>query len=149
MLNPYVLLGTLAVWVATAIGGFTFGVRYNEGREAVARQEAVDAAVSQLREDLKSQEVLAVQAAEKRAAKRKAASEVKHEIAILPARVECDWTADESRLLDDFYKAYFGADSAPGGVQGQVRQPSVPVKPSYQLGNGDVGVGLRLQKPAR
>ena len=120
----YQALGTLVAVIAVSVSSFFFGVRYESGQNAKAQKVAIEQAVDQVREDLKAQEAKAVQAAEAAAAKRYKAREVQREIAKLPDRTECYWTADEQRLLNDLYGSYFNASAKTGAVQDKVRQPT-------------------------
>lgn len=120
----YQALGALVAAIVIAVSSFTFGVRYESGQNAKKQNAAIEKAVEEVRKDLKTQEAVAVKAAEVAAAKRYKAREVQREIAKLPDRAECNWTPDEQRLLDDLYGSYFEAGSETPVVQDQVRQPA-------------------------
>lgn len=120
----YQALGALVAAIILSVSSFVFGVRYESGQNAKKQQAAIEQAVDQVRKDLKTQETKAVKAAEVAAEKRYKAREVQRELAKLPDRVECEWTADEQRLLNDLYGSYFDAGTKTGAVQGQVRQPT-------------------------
>ena len=120
----YQALVALVTAIVIAVSSFVFGVKYESGQNAKKQQAAIELAVDQVRKDLKDQETKAVKAAEVAAEKRYKAREVQREIAKLPDRVECDWTPDEHRLLNDLYGSYFDAGSKTGVVPDQVRQPA-------------------------
>lgn len=120
----YQVLGALIAALVIAVSSFTFGVKYESGQNAKKQNIGIEKAVEKTRTELKAQEALAVKAAEAAAEKRYKAREVQREIAKLPDRVECDWTPDEHRLLNDLYGSYFDAGSKTGVVPDQVRQPA-------------------------
>lgn len=145
----YRLLASVIAVIVIAVSSFAFGVRYESGQNAKKEKANIEAAVEHVRIEMKTQETLAVKAAEANAEKRYKAREVQREIAKLPNRTECDWTYDEQRLLNDLYRSYFNAATNTVGVQNQMRQPTGTDKPKVFLGTGDGGMGVRLQIPTR
>lgn len=145
----YQALGILVVGIVLSVSSFFFGVRYESGQNAKAQKASIEKAVDQVRQEMKAQETVAVKNAELAAEKRYKAQGVKREIAKLPDRVECEWTPDEQRLLNDLYRSYFNANTDPAGLQNQMRQPAESGKPQITLGADNGGVGLRVQIPTR
>lgn len=145
----YQALGALIAAIVVAVSSFVFGVRYESGQNAKKQQVAITAAIEHTRQEMKAQETVAVKNAELAAEKRYKAQGVKREIAKLPDRVECEWTPDEQRLLNDLYRSYFNANTDPAGLQNQMRQPAESGKPQITLGADNGGVGLRVQIPTR
>lgn len=118
-----VLVGLIA-FIVVAVSSFAFGVRYESGQNAKKEKATITAAVGQVKTDLKDVQDKAVKAAQMEAEKRYKAREAQRELAKLPARTECDWNADEQRLLDKLYQSYFDAGGNGHLVQDQVRQPA-------------------------
>lgn len=118
-----VLVGLIA-FIVVAVSSFAFGVRYESGQNAKKEKATITAAVEQVKTDLKDVQDKAVKAAQMEAEKRYKAREAQRELAKLPARTECDWNADEQRLLDKLYQSYFDAGGNGHLVQDQVRQPT-------------------------
>jgi len=118
-----VLVGLIA-FIVVAVSSFAFGVRYESGQNAKKEKATITAAVEQVKTDLKDVQDKAVKAAQMEAEKRYKAREAQRELAKLPARTECDWNADEQRLLDKLYQSYFDAGGNGHLVQDQVRQPA-------------------------
>lgn len=145
----YQVLGALIASIVLSVSSFWFGVRYESGQNAKTQNAAITSAIEHTRTEMKTQETLAVKAAEAAAEKRYKAREVQRETAKLPSRPECDWTYDEQRLLNDLYRAYFNAGANPVGVQDQVRQPTISAKPEVLLGTSNGGMGIRMQVQAR
>lgn len=145
----YQLLAGLIAAIVLSVSFFTFGVRYESGQNAKREKANIEAAIEQTRTEMKTQETLAVKAAEVAAEKRYKARGVQSEIAKLPVRTECDWTSDEQRLLNDLYRSYFNAPANPTGLQDQMRESTRTAKPTLLLGTGDGGMGLRVQIPTR
>ena len=116
----------ISVVVALAVGGWV-GFGLADGRCADRLLSQADAAlfiqnsaVARANARGLAERKRAVAAAIKRNNQTRVAQEVSRDIQNLPARLECEWTADERLRFDDLYKAY---GYAPGGSAAIMRDP--------------------------
>lgn len=111
MLNPYALLFAGIAALGLAIGGFTFGVKYQRGQEARAvllvekvKKEAMDGAAAAIAEQKKQTTVIKQQL-----------ETVTREV---PVYRDCRNTDDAMRLLNDALAGVGGQPAGSGVVPG-------------------------------
>lgn len=121
----------ISVVVALAVGGWV-GFGLADGRCADRLLSQADAAlfiqnsaVARANARGLAERKRAVAAAIKRNNQTRVAQEVSRDIQNLPARLECEWTADERLRFDDLYSAY---GYSPGGPPPVVRG-ALPASP--------------------
>lgn len=143
----------ISVLVALVVGGgvgYWLGAGVESGRaaqreldQALAYADGWIKAADAARADATASAKAEVSRARQRDQAAAAVREVDRAIAALPARPECDWTADELRLARARHCARYPEDSAcllPAGLPGS----AAAAEPATGMGAADGGLGIHM-----
>lgn len=143
MINPWVILGVIAVWLASIAGTYYEAAKITENRITAAQMKATDKAVADAKADAEVdygvQQQLALEAQKHDLLKTQKHAGVVKATQADPASVSCRMSDATFSVLNDSLTAADAASPAASAVDGAV--PGVNPSGRPKLGGGDVRAG--------